>query len=72
METPTTGVRIISMNDKAKMEDLLYCIDFYAPVESDTAKLKVMSVDDWKKINYKTISTIWQWVDNSVFYHVSN
>lgn len=54
------------------MEDLLYWKDLYAPVEDNTAKLEAIFVDNWKKLNCKTIGIIRQWVDDSVFHHVSN
>lgn len=57
---------------KAKMTDLLYCKDLYAPVEGESSKPETMTAEDWKKLDRKTIGTIRQWVDDTVFHHVSN
>lgn len=73
-----TGSWVISLNEndwsiwKAKMKDFLYCKGLYAPIEDDKAKLTGTSDDDWKKLNQKTIDIIRQWLDDSVFHHVSN
>ena len=49
------------------MEDILYYKDLYDPMEDNEAK----STDkDWQK-NKKIISIIRQWLDESVFHHVS-
>ncbi|KAA8532769.1 hypothetical protein F0562_032802 [Nyssa sinensis] len=54
------------------MEDILYCKDLYEPIEGDTAKPKDMDDEKWKRLHRKTIGHIWQWLDDSVFSHVSN
>ncbi|KAM1704732.1 hypothetical protein ACFX11_027190 [Malus domestica] len=54
------------------MEDILYCKDLHEPIEGDAAKPESMSDAEWKKMNRKAIGTIRQWVDDSVFHHVSN
>ncbi|MGV7994802.1 hypothetical protein PJP12_29450, partial [Mycobacterium kansasii] len=56
---------------KAKMEDLLYCKDPYSPILGISAKSKDMSDDDWKKMDRKAVGFIRQWLDDSVFHHVS-
>ena len=56
---------------KAKMEDLLYCKDLYALILGISAKTKDMSDDDWKKVDRKAVGFIRQWLDDSVFHHVS-
>ncbi|KAA8524670.1 hypothetical protein F0562_011093 [Nyssa sinensis] len=54
------------------MEDILYCKDLYEPIEGDTAKPKDMDDEKWKRLHRKTIGHIRQWLDDSVFSHVSN
>ncbi|KAA8523891.1 hypothetical protein F0562_010314 [Nyssa sinensis] len=54
------------------MEDILYCKDLYEPIERDTAKPKDMDDEKWKRLHRKTIGHIRQWLDDSVFSHVSN
>lgn len=53
------------------MEDILCCRDLYDPIEGDASKPSTMSDNDWKKLNRKTVGFIRQWIDNSIFYHVS-
>ncbi|KAM1052978.1 hypothetical protein ACFX2C_000527 [Malus domestica] len=57
---------------KPRMKDILYCKDLHEPIEGDAAKPESMSDAEWKKMNRKVIGTIRQWVDDSVFHHVSN
>ena len=77
METTFNHIRMVNLNEsnwmiwKSKMEDLLYCKDLFAPVERDSAKPKTTSEDDWKKLNQKAVGYIRQWLDDSVFHHVS-
>lgn len=52
-----------------KMEDLLYCKDMFGPIEGD--KPEKMSDEEWKKQNRRTIEVIRQWLDDSVYHHVS-
>lgn len=56
---------------KSKMEDILYCKDLYDLVLGDTTKPTTMSNGGWKKLCRKTIGTIRQWIDDSVFHHVA-
>ena len=78
METSTGDIQMISLNGqnwliwKAKMEDLLFCKDLYVPIEGDAVKSESMSAEDWKKLDRKAIDIIRQWVDDIVFYHISN
>lgn len=63
------------------MEDLLYCRDLYDPIavtitegsisSSKPTKPEKMSDGDWVKLQRKTLGTIRQWVDISIFNHVS-
>ena len=53
------------------MEDLLNCKDLYDPIEGDNAKSSDMSNADWKKLKKKTLGAICQWVDISLYNHVS-
>ena len=69
--------RMISLNGsnwvtwKTKMADLLYCKDLYGPVEGEKNKPLGMTDDGWTSINRKTVGFIRQWIDDSVFHHVS-
>ena len=69
--------RMISLNGnnwmiwKPRMEDLLYCKDLYGPLQGDSAKPTTMIDDEWKRLDRKTIGFIRQWLDDSVFHHVS-
>ncbi|KAA8532467.1 hypothetical protein F0562_032500 [Nyssa sinensis] len=72
---PSTIIKLNNMNWliwKPKMEDILYCKDLYEPIEGDTAKPKDMDAEKWKRLHRKTIGNIIQWLDDSVFSHVSN
>jgi hypothetical protein len=51
------------------MENLLYCKDVYAPLTG--MKLADTSDEVWKVSNRKTIALIRQWVDDSVYHHIS-
>lgn len=53
------------------MKDLLYCKDLHGPLEGDSAKPKKTSDGAWKKLDRKAIAFIRQWLDDSVFHHVS-
>ena len=62
------------------MEDMLFCKDLYDPLEtvtnSDCSVIKPsnpnkMDEKDWVKLKRKTLGTIRQWVDISIFNHVS-
>ena len=54
------------------MEDLLNCKDLYDPIEGDNAKSSDMSNADWKKLKKKTLGAIRQWVDISIYNHVTH
>ncbi|KAA8519832.1 hypothetical protein F0562_014078 [Nyssa sinensis] len=72
---PSIMIKLNNMNWliwKPKLEDILYCKDLYEPIERDTAKPKDMDDEKWKRLNRKTIGNIRQWLDDSVFSHVSN
>ena len=61
-------IRLTSSNYsiwKPRMEDILYCKDLYAPIDGD------MSEAEWKIMHRKIVALIRQWVDQSVFHHVS-
>ncbi|CAH9088439.1 unnamed protein product [Cuscuta epithymum] len=62
------------------MEDMLYCKDLYDPIESVTntdgtvskpSKPEKMEDREWLKLKRKALGTIRQWVDISIFNHVS-
>ena len=53
------------------MEDILYFKDLYAPIDGDKSKPKDMSEAEWKIMHRKIVALIRQWVDQSVFHHVS-
>ena len=56
---------------KSRMEDMLYCKDLHEPIEGINSKPENMSDANWTKMNRKTIGTIRQWVDESIYHHVS-
>ncbi|KAM1394751.1 hypothetical protein PS2_030306 [Malus domestica] len=75
MEESGTMIKLTNSNWvtwKPMMEDIFYCKDLHEPIEGDAAKLESMSDAEWKKMNRKVIGTIRQWVDDSVFHHMSN
>ncbi|KAJ8466528.1 hypothetical protein OPV22_029080 [Ensete ventricosum] len=53
------------------MKDLLYCKDLYGPLQGDSVKPISMTNDEWKRLDRKTVGFIRQWLDDSVFHHVS-
>lgn len=62
------------------MEDLLYCKDLFDPLEvtknadgtkSLPSKPEKMEDREWEKLKKRTLGTIRQWVDISIFNHVS-
>ena len=69
--------RMISLNGsnwvtwKTKMADLVSCKDLYGPVEGEKNKPLGMTDDGWTSINIKSVGFIRQWIDDSVFHHVS-
>ena len=54
------------------MENILYCKELYDPIEGDNAKPKDKSDKEWERMNWKTIGMVRQWLDDSVFHHVTN
>ena len=76
-------VKLTSINYsiwRPMMEDLLYCKDLYDPIETTTKadgtiskpeRPEKMEEKDWGKLKRKTLGTIRQWVDISIFNHVS-
>ncbi|KAK9906214.1 hypothetical protein M0R45_002714 [Rubus argutus] len=57
---------------KPRMEDILYCKDLHEPIEGATGRPEGTSEAAWTKSNRKAIGYIREWVDESVFHHVSN
>ena len=53
------------------MEDVLYYKDLHDPIKGDNAKPSEMFHKDWEKLNRKIIGCIRQYIDVSVFHHVS-
>ncbi|KAL4582349.1 hypothetical protein LXL04_006896 [Taraxacum kok-saghyz] len=56
---------------KPMMEDLLYLKDLAEPLEKKGVKPDTKTDDVWMRINKKTVAQIRQWIDHSVFHHVS-
>ncbi|KAA8535831.1 hypothetical protein F0562_030849 [Nyssa sinensis] len=56
---------------KTKVKNLLYCKDLYGPNKGDKGKLEGTKDDEWKKLDRKSVGVIRQWIDDSVFHHVS-
>ncbi|BBH02116.1 hypothetical protein Prudu_012586 [Prunus dulcis] len=54
-----------------RMEDILYCKDLYEPLQLLGQKPAGKSDDAWSILNRKVVGQIRQWVDQSVFHHVS-
>ena len=59
------------MTWKPRMEDILYCRDMHEAIEGVAAKPTNMTDEKWRKLHRKAVGTIRQWVDDSVFHHVS-
>ena len=53
------------------IEDLLNCNDLYDHIERYNVKPSDMPDANWKKLKNKTFCVIRQWVDISVYNHVS-
>ena len=69
-----TMVKLLASNYlvwKPMIEDVLYCKDLHDLIEGGSAKPSDMLDRDWEKLNRKTIGCIRQWIDVSVFHHVS-
>ena len=56
---------------KPMIEDVLYCKHLHGPIEGDSAMPSDMSNRDWKKLNRLTIECIRQFINVSVFHHLS-
>lgn len=52
-----------------RMDNLWYCEDIHEPLTGVSAKPTTTYDDDWKKMDQKPISFIYQWPDNSIFHH---
>lgn len=53
------------------MEDLLNLKDLAEPLENKGVKPTTKTDDVWTRMNKKTVAQIRQWIDHSVFHHVS-
>ena len=60
------------------MEDLLYCKDLFDSMDVDKTKKddqptkpEKITEKEWEKLKRKTLGTIRQWIDISIFNHVS-
>ena len=49
----------------------MFCKDLNGPIEGDSGKPEGMKDDEWKKLDRKVVGFIRQWIDDSVFHHVS-
>ena len=56
---------------KSMIEDLLNCKDLYDPIEGDNVKSCDMLDADLKILKKKTLDVIRQWVDISLYNHVT-
>ena len=56
---------------KSMMEDFLNCKDLYDHIEGDNAKPSEMPDADRKKLKKKSLGSIFQWVDISLYNHVA-
>ena len=56
---------------KPRMEDLLNLKDLAEPIEKQGIKTDTKTDEVWTRINKKTVAQIRQWIDHSVFHHVS-
>lgn len=53
------------------MDDILYCKNLFDPIDIKGVKLEEVKDEDWIKMNQKTVGCIRQWIDHSVFHHVT-
>jgi hypothetical protein len=53
------------------MKDILYCKELFEPIELNVIKPDAKTDDEWKKLNRKAVGHIRQWVNQSVFHHVT-
>jgi hypothetical protein len=56
---------------KTRMKDILYCKELFEPIELNVIKPDAKTDDEWKKLNRKAVGHIRQWVNQSVFHHVT-
>ncbi len=56
---------------KPRMEDLLFVRDLYDPIEGDENKPAGKTDEEWAKLHRKAVAFIRQWVEDSVYHHVS-
>ena len=56
---------------KPWMEDILYYKDLFDPIALKGVKPEEVKDEDWIKMNRKPVGYIRQWIDHSVFYHVT-
>ncbi len=57
---------------KSRMVDYINVKDLYDPIEGDGAKPKDLDEKVWTKMKNKTLGTIRQWIDASLYNHVKN
>ena len=72
--TSGTMIKLLASNYsiwKPMMGDILYCKDLHDPIEGDSAKPSSMLDKEWTKMHRKTIGCIIQYIEVSVFHHVS-
>ena len=55
---------------KGKKQDLLCTKDLSCSLKGDKSRLVGMGDEDWDILNEKTMATIRQWVNDSVYHHV--
>ena len=53
------------------MEDTLFCKDLYDPLKNKEDTSVVTKDEKWKKMNWKTIRQIKQWIRDEVFHYVA-
>ena len=53
------------------MQDLLCTKDLSCPLKGDRSRPEAMGDEDWDILKEKTVATIRQWADDSVYHHVS-
>lgn len=53
------------------MEDILTLNDLHLLMEGKSKKSSSMIDDYWEKLDRKTIYTIWVYLENTIYFHVS-
>lgn len=56
---------------KSQMEDILILKDQWFPIEGATKKPSMMADEDWKKLDWKAIATIRQYLAKNVYFNVA-